>query len=134
MKVIKFIFKEIIYPGSFIFTLYNIFAHIIDPLNEDNPERLKTFFLILLCCLAIAFVNKIFKTEMSLPAKIGIHYAGVILSVIGIFVIMGSNNAIAPIFFATTVIYAIIAIPVLIINKKLNDKKNEEDKYDKQFK
>lgn len=134
MKSFKFIFKEIIYPGSFIFTLYNIFMQIIDPKNEENPGKLKTFFLVLFCCLAIALINKIFKTEMSLPAKIGIHYVGVVLSIIGIIVIMGSDHMISSVFFIVSIVYAVVAIPVIIIYKKIMNKKNEEEKYDSQFK
>ena len=134
MKAFKFILKEIIYPGSFIFTLYNIFMQLIAPADDDHPEKLKTFFLILLCCLAMALVNKIFKADMSLPAKIGIHYAGLVLSIIGIFVIMGNDHAIAAVFFAVTIVYAVIAIPTLLIYNKIKKNKNEDEKYDTQFK
>ncbi len=136
MNKIKFVFKEIIFPGSFIFTVYNILAQIMNHTTNDDadPAVFKAFFLILACCMAIALVNKIFKTEMSMTAKVAIHYAGILISIIGLFVIMGNGNNIPPIFIAVTVIYAIIAAPVLIIRAALKKKENEDTKYDKQFK
>ncbi len=134
MKHIRSIFKNVLFPASFFFTLYSVFVYLVNSSAEEGKDLLKKFLLVLSYCLIIALVNNIFKTELSMLVKIVIHYLGFLLPLIGIVVIIGNNGAIGGVFIVVTVVYAIIATPILIIRMILNKKENEEQKYDSQFK
>ncbi len=134
MKQINFIFKNVLFPASFFFTLYSIFIYLVNSSADGGKDLLKKFLLVLSYCLIIALANNIFKTELSMLIKIVIHYLAFLLPLIGIVIAIGNNNAIGGVFMVVTVVYAIIAIPILLIRMILNKKENEEQKYDSQFK
>lgn len=134
MKQINFIFKNVLFPASFFFTLYSIFIYLVNSSADGGKDLLKKFLLVLSYCLIIALANNIFKTELSILIKIVIHYLAFLLPLIGIVIAIGNNNAIGGVFMVVTVVYAIIAIPILLIRMILNKKENEEQKYDSQFK
>ena len=129
MKHIKSLLTNVLFPGSFFFTLYSIFIYLVNSSADGGKDLLKKFLLVLSYCLIIALANNIFKTELSMLIKIVIHYLAFLLPLIGIVVIIGNNGAIGGVFMVVTVVYAIIATPIL-----LNKKENEEQKYDSQFK
>lgn len=134
MKHIKFLFKNVLFPASFLFTIFNIFAYIVEFTDSGEKTKLVNFSLILGYFVIIALANNIFKTEFSMPVKVVIHYLSFLLPLMGLVVILGNNGAIAGVFVVITVVYAIIATPVLLIRAVLNKKENEEQKYDSQFK
>ncbi len=134
MKLIKSIFKNVLLPASFFFTLYSIFVYLVNSSTDEGKDLLTKFLLVLSYCLIIAIGNNIFKTELSMLMKVVIHYLAFLLPLIGIVVIIGNNAAIGGVFIVITVAYAIIATPVLLIRMVLNKKENEEQKYDSQFK
>ena len=134
MKQINFIFKNVLFPASFFFTLYSIFIYLVNSSADGGKDLLKKFLLVLSYCLIIALANNIFKTELSILIKIVIHYLAFLLPLIGIVIAIGNNNAIGGVFMVVTVVYAILAIPILLIRMILNKKENEEQKYDSQFK
>lgn len=134
MKQINFILKNVLFPASFFFTLYSIFIYLVNSSADGGKDLLKKFLLVLSYCLIIALANNIFKTELSMLIKIVIHYLAFLLPLIGIVIAIGNNNAIGSVFMVVTVVYAIIAIPILLIRMVLNKKENEEQKYDSQFK
>ncbi|MBR4880305.1 MAG: hypothetical protein IKU19_00120 [Clostridia bacterium] len=134
MKQIKFIFKNVLFPASFFFTIFNIFAYLVEFGDTGDKTKLVNFSLILGVFIIIALGNNIFKTELSMFAKIVIHYLSFLIPLILFVVILGNNGAIAGVFTVVTVVYAIIAAPILIIRKALHKKENDEQKYDSQFK
>lgn len=134
MKIFKFILGRVIFPASFFFTLFNIFAYIVEYADTQDTTKLKSFSLVLVYFIIVALANNIFKTEMSMAAKIGIHYAACILPLVFGIMLMGNDNAVGPVFLAVTVVYAVIAIPVLVIRSITHRKENEDQKYNSQFK
>ena len=134
MKHIKSLLTNVLFPASFFFTLYSIFIYLVNSSADGGKDLLKKFLLVLSYCLIIALANNIFKTELSILIKIVIHYLAFLLPLIGIVIAIGNNNAIGGVFMVVTVVYAIIAIPILLIRMILNKKENEEQKYDSQFK
>lgn len=133
MKVFKFIVNKILFPASFFFTIFNIFAYVIEYADTDNSSKLKSFSLVLVYFIIVAFANNIFKTEISTAAKIGIHYAAIILPLVCGIMLMGNDNAVGGVFMVITIIYAVVATPVLIIHSLIRRKDNDSEKYDSQF-
>ncbi len=134
MKHIKSLLTNVLFPASFFFTLYSIFIYLVNSSADGGKDLLKKFLLVLSYCLIIALANNIFKTELSILIKVVIHYLAFLLPLIGIVVIIGNNGAIGGVFMVVTVVYAIVATPILLIRTVLNKKENEEQKYDSQFK
>ena len=133
MKIFKFIFKEVILPASFFFTIFNIIAYLIEFVDSGNSTKVINFTVFLIYFIIVASVNNIFKTELSMFLKVVIHYLGLLIPLMGLVVIMGKDNTIPAIFTVLTVAYAIIATPVLIVRNLVHKKDNEESKYDSQF-
>lgn len=134
MKTLKFIFKEIIFPASFFFTMFNIIVYIMDSSTSGDSSKLKSFMMILAYCIIVAFANNIFKTESSSLTKVLVHYLSILIPLLAYMGIIGKASNIPGIFIGITVIYVIIAAPILIIRNALSKKENEEQKYDSQFK
>ncbi len=134
MKQIKFIFRNVLFPASFFFTLFNIFAYLIEFADTGSSAKLVNFSLILLYFIIVAFANNIFKTETSMLTKVVVHYLAILLPLFGLVAILGNEGAIAGIFIVVTVAYALFATPILLVRHALNRKDNEEKKYDSQFK
>lgn len=134
MKHIRSLLTNVLFPASFFFTVYSIFIYLVNSTADGDKDLLKKFLLVLTYCLIIALANNIFKTELSMLVKIVIHYLAFLLPLIGIVVIIGNNNAIGGVFILVTVVYAIIATPILLIRTVLRKKENEDQKYDSQFK
>lgn len=134
MKHIRSLLTNVLFPASFFFTVYSIFIYLVNSTADGGKDLLKKFLLVLTYCLIIALANNIFKTELSMLVKIVIHYLAFLLPLIGIVVIIGNNNAIGGVFILVTVVYAIIATPILLIRTVLRKKENEDQKYDSQFK
>ncbi|MBR6514277.1 MAG: DUF3021 family protein [Clostridia bacterium] len=134
MKAIKFIFKNILFPASFFFTIFNIGAYIAEYAYSNDKTKITSFALILGYCLIIAFANNIFKMEMSILLKVGIHYLAFLVPLMAYVITKNMNNAIVGVFIIVTVAYAAVAAPVLFICYLRNRQKNEETKYDSQFK
>ncbi|MBQ4561041.1 MAG: hypothetical protein IJA55_01765 [Clostridia bacterium] len=140
MKALKFIFKNIIYPASFFFTIFNIIVYIIDYMNTRNTlgttatPKLVQFLLILAYFMIIALSNNIFKTDISTVAKISVHYLSILIPLMAYVITRNMNGAIVGVFMIVTILYAVIATPLLIVRKITSNRKNESEKYEKQFK
>ncbi len=133
MNKFKFFIKEVLFPASFFFTIFNIFVYLFEYIDTQSSTKLINFLLILLYFIIICLANKIFRTDLSMFTKVLIHYLAFLLPLMGLVVILGNNNAIAGVFIVVTVVYALIATPVLIIRSILRKKDNETTKYDSQF-
>lgn len=134
MKQIKFIFSKVLFPASFFFTMYSIFAYLVNSTTDEGKSLLNSFLLVLSYCIIIALANNIFKTELSMPLKVALHYSAFLIPLIAIVVITDKNHLLVPVFSLVTIVYALIASPVLIIRAIINRKANDEQKYDSQFK
>ena len=134
MKQIKFIFRNVLFPASFFFTLFNIFAYLVEFADTGSSVKIVNFSLILLYFVVVALANNVFKAEMSMLAKVTIHYLAILLPLFGLVAIIGNSNAIGGIFIVITIVYALFATPILLVRHALHRKDNEEQKYDSQFK
>ncbi|MBR5515698.1 MAG: hypothetical protein IKU52_05800 [Clostridia bacterium] len=148
MKIFKYILKEILYPASFLFTIYVFGVYGIAKLVNNLVEGVAVHPTVLICgfiyLLIVCAASKIFKTELAMAYKILISYASFALPVVLILAIAGkirsgadaspiSPSSILVILAVISVIYAIIATPVLIIKGMIKRKKNNEEIYENQF-
>lgn len=148
MKILKFIFKEIVYPASFLFTLYVFGVYLIATLVNNLVDGVAVHPLVLLSgyayLLVICAAAKIFKTEIKMIYKLIVSYLSFSLPIIIILSIASkvrSGGDVSPMSPSTiiillaviSVIYAVFATPVLVVRAFLNRKKNSEEKYVSQF-
>lgn len=149
MKTAKFILKEILYPASFLFTIYVFAVYMLCILLEGiakiryelvDPKVLLIGFAYL---VIISAGNKIFKTELSMAKKVLINFSSYVMPFLAFLIIASysrgedatpiSPSTIMVLVIIMAVIYAIIATPVLIIRYIINKRKEAKEDYKSQF-
>lgn len=148
MKILKYIFKEIIYPASFLFTLYvfavYLIAHLVNNLIDGVAVHPTVLILGYAYLVVICAASKIFKTQIAMRYKILVSYSSFALPVILILAIANkirqgneaspmSPSSILIILAVISVIYALFAVPTFIIKGIIKRKKNNEEAYEEQF-
>ncbi len=141
MKKLKFVFKDILYPASFAFTLYVFAVYLLAYMgkNEITGSIVAPKLLIIgyVYFIITALVTKIFRTSLSNAVKLLIHFLGLFVPLVAALAVLGngilSGTSIAVLLALFGIIYLIIALPILLIKRARNKVSNETEKYDSQF-
>ena len=139
MKFLKTVYRKAILPASLVFSLVMLLILLIQYSNNSDNKAFILFGLIYVCLLVIFVSSLIYRTRLNTALKVIVHYVITAGSVTLYFVLFSKlggqiqENRIFTLFLITTVIYFVIAIPILIVKSKKNKFKNEEEKYDSQF-
>lgn len=133
MKYLKFFISKVLFPASFFYMIFNVFAYLVEFADTDDPAKLQSFLLVLVYFIIVAFANNIFKTEIALIWKVLIHYCAIMIPLICALMFMGNDNAVGGAFLVITVAYIVIAAPVIGISAVIKKKDNEDDKYSSMF-
>ncbi|MBE6573089.1 MAG: hypothetical protein E7652_01710 [Ruminococcaceae bacterium] len=147
-KFFKYFYKEIVLPASFLFTLYVFAMYGIAMLINNLIDVVTVHPLVLLMGFIYSIIifasAKIFKTGLSMALKIIINYSCYVIPFLAILMIAarirGNNDAsplspstIITIIIVTSVIYAIIATPILIVRHILKRRAEKKEVYESQF-
>lgn len=139
MKLLNKILHKVIYPSSLVFSIITLLIFLIQNANDDENKTFALFGLIYVCLLVIFASSLIYKSKLNTILKVLFHYlitSGSIVLYFVFFAKLGGNlqsNRLFVIFLITTVIYFVVAIPVLMIRTKKEKKQNEASDYKSQF-
>lgn len=139
MEGFKKFLNNIIHPAALIYTVFSALYYIASSTLSTDPGT-KSYGILMLALLVyaviLALMLGIFRTKLPYIARTLIHYAMVAGSILLIFAIAGSAFSPDSIIFAFsvfTVIYIIIAAPVLIFLYRKKAKENETQDYKSAF-
>lgn len=147
-RFLKYFYKEILLPASFLFTLYVFAMYGIAMLINNLINGVAVHPLVLLLGFLYAVVicssSKIFKTALSMPVKLLINYSSYVLPIfIILFVankLRGNTDAsplspptIVTFIVVTSIVYAVIATPVLLVKRVIRRRAEKKEEYVSQF-
>jgi len=139
MKILDYIASKILYPACAIFTLtsfvFLIFTDIVSKYQKP-AIYIDNYFMFFVLALLIALANRVFYIKkMSAMSKTILHAFLVLVSIVAVFYIKNgateSNPLVLILLYA--VLYAVVAIPVLLIVSAKNRKKKENKDYKSMF-
>lgn len=141
MKKIKYFFTKIIYPATFLFTIFTFLMYLIAYSSKETVTGavLHPAFLAiaLLYFIIVSVANKIFKSSLSMGIKIVIHFSSIVIPLIAILAFSGKGTLSVPTITMLSVIFCIIylifAVPTLLIASRKKRNENENEKYENQF-
>ena len=142
MELCKKILRQYVYPTCTVFTVICfLFPAVFFSVQTEyktpgaTPAGLGLFLLfsfILVCA------NKIFRSKLSLPLRIFLHFIATILDFSVCFLLIGgyyadTDSAALLVVLAVSLLYIVIAIPCLIIRGILINREFDKKKYHKVF-
>lgn len=142
MELFKKLLRQFIYPTCTVFTIICfLFTAVIFSVGTDlktpgaTPAGLGLF---LLFSFALVCANQLFRTSLSLPLSVFLHYLAVIADFCICFLLIGGYYANTGaqallVLLAVTLIYIVIAIPCLIFRRIFYVRKRDGKKYQKIF-
>lgn len=132
----KFLYN-IVYPASLIYTVISALFFIVSKYTLGGDTTTATLMIVVLVFSVIhAYILGIFRTKLPYIVRTLIHYAIVTASLLILFGIAGSAfspSSVVLILSFYTVIYLVIAIPVLIALYKKKAKEDEAKEYKSSF-
>ncbi len=139
MKTLKMLLDKIIYPTCALATLLmSVFQLIIFNTESSFEQPGLTpsgFGTILLYSFVFVFTCQIFRMKVHLGFRVALHFlvstATFVICFIflgGYYASRGAESLYITFFFA--LIYAVIAVPALLIRRYLINKKNEKENYE----
>lgn len=139
MNSFKNFLNNVIYPASLIYTIITAIFYIASSrMTSDSGTKTYAFLMlaILVYAVILALMFGIFRTKLPYIVRTLIHYLMVAGSMLILFAMAGSSfspSSVVVILGILTLIYALIAIPVLIILYRKKSKENESKEYKSTF-
>lgn len=137
MESFKKFLNNILYPTSLIYTVISALFFIASKYTLGGDTTTATLMLVILVfSLVHAYFLGVFRTKLPYVVRTLIHYAIVTGSLLILFTIAGSAfspSSVILILSFFTVVYFVIAVPVLIVLYKRKAKENEAKEYKSSF-
>lgn len=139
MRTIKYIITKVLYPACAIFTVTSFAFLVFTTLVSDYQKPamyIGSYFTFFVLSVLIALANGIFSIKkMSALSKTVLHAVCVIASITAVFYLRTGNTGSNPLVLILlfSVLYAIVAIPVLLIVSAINRRKSEKKDYHSMF-
>lgn len=139
MKILEYIITKILYPACAIFTLVSsvflIFTQLVTEYQKP-AMYIDSYFMFFALSVLIALSNRVFYIKkLSALSKTVLHAFLVITSISVVFYVRSGTTEANPLVLILlfSVLYAIVAIPVLLIISSRNRKKKESKDYKSMF-
>jgi len=138
-KMLYKIFRSIVYPACFYFTICTFITSIIAALGNEKAMALNLSFMFMLFIFALfmAAINKIFDTKLNIVLKILFHFIGTFISFCLVFVVFSGyyKNGQSAFFIIISMVfvYAVILSVIMFIKSLFNKKNNKKTDYKSQF-
>lgn len=135
----KTFLNRFLYPACLYFTITVLLTAAIASGGEHSAyaPTISTLGGILIFSLLLSAVDKVFYLKTGLLLRMLLHYCGIMLTYILVFVIAfrGYKQAQGALWIAVilTVLYALVAAIVLLAFRGHHRKENEKQKYQRQF-
>ena len=139
MRSIKYIITKVLYPACAIFTVTSFAFLIFTTLVSDYQKPamyIGSYFTFFLLSVLISLSNGVFRIKkMSALSKTVLHAVCVIASITVVFYVSTGNTGSNPLVLILlfTVLYAVIAIPTLLIVSAVNRRRSEKKDYHSMF-
>lgn len=145
---LKVFYKEVMLPASFLFTLYVFIVYGIAMLINNLINGVAVHPIVLALGYAYALIicssSKIFRSYLSMPLKVLISYSSYVLPIFLILFVANKKRGevdasplspptIITIIVVTSVLYALIAIPIFLIKRRRRRKAEAKEEYQSQF-
>ena len=138
-KMLYKIFRSIVYPACFYFTICTFITSIIATLGNEKAMAANLSFVVMLFIFSLfmAAINKIFGTKLNAVLKIVIHFIGTLISFTLVFVVFSGyyKNGQSTFFIIISMVfvYAVVLSIIMFIKSLFNKKKNKKADYKNQF-
>lgn len=139
MKIFDYIITKILYPACAIFTLISciflIFTEIVSAYQKP-ALYIDSYFMFFALAVLISVSNRVFYIKkLSALSKTILHSVLVITSIVVVFYVKAGTTESNPLVLILlfSVLYAIVAIPVLLIISSKHRKKKENKDYQSMF-
>ena len=139
MKIFDYILTKIVYPACALFTAISfsflLFVQLSDTYNKP-AIYIDSYFTFFVLSLLIALCNRVLHIKgMTLLSRTLLHAVCVIGSIVLVFYAGKNVTEVSPLvlilFFS--VIYAIVAAPILLVASSRSAKKKEQKDYQSMF-
>ena len=139
MKILDYIVTKILYPACAIFTVssgvFLIFTQLVSKYQKP-AMYIDSYFMFFALAILISLCNRVFYIKkLSALLKTVLHAVLVIASIVIVFYVKAGTTESNPLVLILlfSVLYALIAIPVLLILNAKNRKKKENKEYKSMF-
>ena len=139
MEKFKTILYRYIYPTALIYTVLSALFYVFSRISTTDSAT-KSFstlmLLLLLYAFVVALISQVFRTKKPAAVKVILHYIMMLASLIVVFLIVGdafSFSSVAIILGIFTGVYALIAIPSIIVYNKKKAAAEDKKEYKSRF-
>lgn len=139
MKILDYIITKILYPACAVFTIMScvflVFTQIVTEYQKP-AIYIDSYFMFFALAVLIALSNRVFYIKkLSALSKTVLHAVLVIASIVIVFYVKAGTTESNPLVLILlfSVLYALVAIPVLLILNAKSRKKKESKEYKSMF-